>query len=143
MKIPKGWKKIKGASNYALAATGHIHSLKSGKRMSRRWRGARWWSSVTCDDGKYRQIAHDELEAQTHGLPDEEMKVVEGYPDYKVTPYGAVWKYRKTPKKYRNNPFLVETKDIGKKEYARLTTGDGRRHWVRMEKIMEEAYPND
>jgi hypothetical protein len=37
----------------------------------------------------------------------------------------------------------VETKDIGDKEYARISTEDGRRHWVRMEKIMADAYPND
>ena len=143
MKIPKGWKQIEGASNYALSPEGYIHSMKSGKPMSRRLRSHRYWSSVTCDDGKYRQIAHDELKFSVHGLPDEEMKVVEGYPDYKVTPYGAVWKYRKTPRKYRNNPFLVETKDIGNKEYVRISTEDGRRHWVRMEKIIKEAYQND
>jgi hypothetical protein len=143
MRIPKGWKQIEGASNYALSTDGYIHSLKSGKPISRRWCNNNYRSSVTCDDGKYRQIAHDELKGVSHGLPDEEMKIVDGYPDYKVTPYGAVWKYRKTPKKYRNNPFIVGTKDIGDKEYARMSTEDGRRHWVRMEKIMAGAYPND
>tara|TARA_R110000851_G_scaffold78410_3_gene173006 strand:- start:503 stop:958 length:456 start_codon:yes stop_codon:yes gene_type:complete len=143
MKLPRGWKRVRGASNYALSKEGHIHNLKTGKPVSRRWRGLRYWSSVTCDDGYRRQIAHDALKVPPQGLPDEEMELVEGYPDYKVTPYGAVWKHQNTPRKFYNRPFLVSTKDIGEKEYVRLSTEDGRRHWVRMEKIMGEAYPND
>lgn len=143
MKILDGWKRIEGASNFALATDGHIHNLKTGKPLSRRWRGLRYWSSVTCNDGKYRQIAHDDLKIPPQGLPDGEMRIVEGYPDYKVTPYGAVWKFQKLARRFRNSPFLVLTKDIGDKEYARLKTEDGRDHWVRMEKIMAEAYPDD
>jgi len=142
MRILNGWKRVAGATNYALSTDGYIYSLKSGKQISRRWRGLRYWSSVTCDDGKYRQIPHDTLKVPPQGLPDEEMRVIEDYPDYKVTPYGAVWKYRKTPRRYHSIPFLVSTKDIGEKEYIRLST-EGRRHWVRMEKIMAEAYPDD
>jgi len=143
MRIKRNWKKVGGASNYALSTDGYIYNLQTEKQLSRRWRGLRYWSSVTCDDGYRRQIAHDTLKVPPQGLPEEEMRIIEGYPDYKVTPYGAVWKYRKTPKKFNCAPFLVETKDIGEKEYARISTEDGRRHWVRMEKIMEEAYPDD
>jgi len=143
MKILNGWKRVEGASNFALATDGYVHNLETGKPLARRWRGLRYWSSVTCDDGKYRQIAHDTLKVPPQGLPDEEMRTIEDYPDYKVTPYGAVWKYRKTPRRYYSTPFLVSTKDIGEKEYVRLSTEDGRRHWVRMEKIMAEAYPDD
>jgi len=141
MKIPKGWKKVEGASSYALSPEDQIYNLKTGKPISRRWRKGQFWSSLTCDDGKYRQISHNELRYPSCDLPDVEMRVIADYPDYKVTTYGAVWKYRKTPRLYRNNPYLVLTKDFGKKEYVRLTTEDGRRHWVRMEKIMEDTYP--
>jgi hypothetical protein len=143
MKIPKDWKAIAGASQYALTPEDYVCNLKTGKRMKRYWVNLRNHSYVYDDNGDLRRVNHTTLTVENYSLPDEEFVVVKGYPDYKVTPYGAVWKYRKMPKKYRNNPFLVSTKDIGLKEYVRLKTEDGRAHWVRVEKIMEEAYPND
>lgn len=88
-------------------------------------------------------VNHNTLTVERYDLPDEEFVVIHDYPDYKVTPYGAVWKYRNTGRRHRNNPFIVGSENRGKKEYVRLKTEDGRAHWVRLEKIMEEAYPND
>ena len=141
-RIPKGWKPISGAEQYALCPDNFVVNLKTGKRLSRYWYNLRYYSHVVDDNGDYRRVDHNDLDVETFGLPEEEMVVIEDYPDYKVTPYGAVWKYRNTCKRYRNNPFLVGSKDIGDKEYVRLKTEDGRAHWVRMEKIMDAAYPD-
>ncbi len=141
--IPKNWTPVEGASHYALTDDGYIHNLKTDKKLKRYWQDLKHHSFVTDDEGVYRKVNHNNPSVVCHGLPDGEFVVVADYPDYKVTPYGAVWKYQNTGKKYRGVPFLVTTKDIGEKEYIRLKTRDGRSHWVRMEKIMEEAYPND
>jgi hypothetical protein len=142
-KIPKNWKPVEGASHYALTDDNYIFNLKTDKKIKRYWQNLKYHSFVTDDGGVYRRVNHNNPSVVRYGLPDEEFVVVAGYPDYKVTPYGAVWKYRNTGKRYRGHPFLVNTKDFGEKEYARLRTQDGRAHWVRMEKIMGEAYPND
>jgi hypothetical protein len=142
-KIPEDWKPVAGASHYALTDDGYIYNLKTDKKLKRYWRDLRYHSFVTDDEGVYRKVNHNKLSVVCYDLPEEEFVVISDYPDYKVTPYGAVWKYRNTGKRYRGNPFLVHTKDFGEKEYARLRTEDGRAHWVRMEKIMKDAYPND
>lgn len=141
--IPEDWTPVEGASHYALTDDDYIYNLKTDKKIKRYWKSLGHHSFVTDDDGVYRKVNHDNPTVVRYGLPDEEFVVVADYPDYKVTPYGAVWKYQNTGKKYRGVPFLVSTRDIGEKEYIRLKTRDGRSHWVRMEKIMEEAYPND
>lgn len=141
--IPKNWTPVAGASRYALTDDDYIYNLKTDKKLKRYWQDLKHHSFVTDDEGVYRKVNHNNPSVVCYGLPDGEFVVVADYPDYKVTPYGAVWKYQNTGKRHRGNPFLVNTKDIGKKEYARLKTRDGRAHWVRMEKIMEEAYPND
>ncbi|MDG2400176.1 MAG: hypothetical protein P8M04_06360 [Akkermansiaceae bacterium] len=109
--------------------------------MKRYWENLKDYSFVYDDEGKLRKVCHSNPTVETYGLPDEEMRIIYDYPDYKVTAYGAVWKYRKTGKRYRGNPFLVAKKDIGEKKYIRLKTEDGRAHWVRMEKIMKDTYP--
>jgi len=143
MKIPEGWKPIAGAAQYALSPDDYVYNLKTGKRVKRHWWNLRNHSYVYDDHGDMKWVNHTTLTVERYALPDDDYVVVNGYPDYKVTPYGAVWKYRNTGKRYRNNPFIVGSELRGKKEYVRLKTEDGRAHWVRMEKIMEEAYPND
>jgi len=141
--LPKNWKPIDGASKYALSPNNVIHHLDTGKPVRRVWRGLCYRSQVYDDEGNIRTVNHNTLTVAKYELPDEDMVIIHDYPDYKVTPYGAVWKYRNTGKRYRNNPFLISVKDIGDTEYVRLKTEDGRAHWVRMEHIMEDAYPDD
>jgi len=145
MKIPEGWKPIAGASQYAVSPDDYVHNLKTGKPVKRYWHNLKNRSRIYDDYGEVKMVDHTKLTVERYELPKEEYVVLNDYPDYKVTPYGAVWKYRNLGKRYRNNPFIVGSVNRGKgeKEYVRLKTEDGRAHWVRMEKIMEEAYPND
>ena len=140
-RIREDWTPIKGASNYAISPQNYVCNLKTIKRMKRYWENLKDYSFVYDDEGKLRRVCHSNPTVERYSLPDEEMRVISDYPDYKVTDYGAVWKYRNTGKRYRGNPFLLGTTDIGDKEYIRISTEDGRRHWVRMEKIMEDTYP--
>jgi hypothetical protein len=140
-RILEDWTPIKGASNYAISPQNYVYNLKTIKRMKRYWENLKDYSFVYDDEGKLRRVCHSNPTVERYSLPDEEMRVISDYPDYKVTDYGAVWKYRNTGKRYRGNPFLLGTTDIGDKEYIRISTEDGRRHWVRMEKIMEDTYP--
>lgn len=143
MKLPENWIPIAGASNYALSPDDYVYNVKTFKKVKRYWENLKNYSFVYDDNGDYRKVCHSNPTTERYGLPDDDMKVIPDYPDYKVTYYGAIWKYRKTGSRHRGNPFIVSSKYIGDTEYARLKTEDGRAHWVRVDKVMEELYPDD
>lgn len=135
---------ISGASDYGLSPDNHVYNLKTGRKLKRHWTGVKYTSTIVDDEGAKRKYDHNVDYVSRPNFPQEEldkMRPVTGYPDYKVTDFGAVWKFRKTGRRHNNKPFLVGTKQMYGKEYIRLKTEDGRAHWVRMEKIMEDAYP--
>jgi hypothetical protein len=95
-KISPKWVPIKGASDYAISPQNYVYNLKTLKKMKRYWENLKDYSFVYDDEGKLRKVCHSNPTVETYGLPDEEMRIIYDYPDYKVTAYGAVWKYRKT-----------------------------------------------
>jgi hypothetical protein len=142
--LPSGLCEIFGASAYGLSPDNYVYNIETGRKIKRYWTGVKYVSTVVDDEGTKRKYSHNTDYVGRPNLPQEEldkMRFISGYPDYKVTCYGAVWKFRKTGRRYNNKPFLVRTKQMHDKEYIRLKTEDGRAHWVRMEKIMEDAYP--
>lgn len=130
-----------GASDYAISPQNFVINLRKIKRLRRYWENQKFHSFVYDDYGRLRRVCHSNPTVECGSLPDEDMRVIDDYPDYKVTNYGAVWKYRDTGKRHRGGPFLIVPKDIGNTKYLRLKTEDGRSHWVRIEKIMEDTYP--
>lgn len=144
--LPTGFSEIVGASDYGLSSDNYVYNLKTGRKLKRYWVNVKYVSTVVDDKGAKRKYSHNTSYVSRPTLSKEDldmMRTIVDYPDYKVTDFGAVWKFRKTGKRHNNKPFLVGTKQMHDKEYIRLKTEDGRAHWVRMEKIMEEAYPND
>ena len=142
--LPTGFCEIFGASDYGLSPDNHVYNLKTGRKIKRYWAGDKYVSTVVDDGGAKRKYSHNTAYVGRPSLPQEEldkMRSIADYPDYKVTDFGAVWKFRKTGRRHNNKPFLVGTKQMHGKEYIRLKTEDGRAHWVRMEKIMEDTYP--
>jgi len=138
------YRDIGGASGYAIGPDDIIINKKTGQQIKKHWRGNHFRSRILDDEGVLRWVNHNLCNvATTTELPDQEMVVVEGYPDYKVTPSGAVWKYRKLARKRRNSPFIVATRYVSGSDYVRLVTEDGRVHMVNVEKIVRKAYPND
>ena len=127
-----------------MRCDGHVVNTTTGKTLQRYWNGNFYKTLITDDKGTRRWVNHDFCNvASTTELPDQEMVVIEGYADYKVTPWGAVWKYRNLAKKKRNSPFIVTVKEMSGSDYVRLISDEGKKHWVRVEKIMKAAYPND
>ena len=142
--LPTGFREISGASDYGLSPDNYVHNLKTGRKIKRYWTGVKYVSTILDDEGVKRKYSHNTTYVGRPSLPQEEldkMRVIADYPDYKVTDFGAVWKFRKTGRRHNNKPFLVGAKQMHDKEYIRLKTEDGRAHWVRMEKIMEDTYP--
>ena len=140
MKIPKNWTAIEGASNYAISPDDYIVNLTTAKRMRRFRENAAFYSRIYNDDGVQCRVCHSSPSVVAFSIPDVPMRVIPDYPDYKVTNYGAVWKYRKTGTRRRNMPFLVKSLQKFDSEYLRLKTEDGRSHWIRLKVIMEDVW---
>ena len=138
------YRKIAGAENYAIGSDDLVVNVNTGQKLTKFWMGKYYATRVVDDHGHQRWVNHNYCNVTTTDeLPDQEMVDISGYPDYKVTPWGAVWKYRNLPRKRRNSPFILTVKEMKGSDYVRLTSDEGKRHWVRVNKIMEEAYPND
>jgi hypothetical protein len=138
------YRPIYGAANYLMGSDDCVVNVNSNKKLTKFWRGNYYATRVVADDGRQKWVNHNFCNVATSSEPpDQEMVTVEGYPDYKVTPWGAVWKCTNLPKKKRNTPFIVSKRYLHGSDYVRLVTEDGRVHLVRVDKIMEEAYPND
>jgi hypothetical protein len=141
--LPTGFSEIVGASDYGLSPDNYVHNLNTGRKLKRYWANVKYVSTVVDDNGVKRKYNHSMAYVDRPTISEEEldrMRLIADYPDYKVTHFGAVWKFRKTGRRHNNKPFLVGTKQMHDKEYIRLKTEDGRAHWVRMEKIMEDTY---
>ena len=138
------YRAIHGASNYLMGSDDLVVNIHTQKKLTKVWKGNFHATRVVDDGGKQRWVNHDFCNVTTTTeLPDQEMVEVAGYPDYRVTPWGAVWKCTNLPKKKRNTPFIVATRHISGSDYVRLVTDDGRTHLVRVKKVMEGAYPDD
>lgn len=126
-----------------MGSDDYVYSLRSKKKLTKKWVGTHFVTRVIGDDDKGHFVNHDYCNVTTiDTIPESDLVEVEGYPDYKVTPHGSVWKYRKLPRRRRNSPFIVQVVHKFGKDYVRLKTEDGRAHWVRVEKILKEAYPD-
>ena len=137
------YREILGASDYLMGSDDYVFSLKSKKKLTKEWQGKHYITRVIGDDGRVRYVNHNYCNVVVNdSIPEDELEEVEGYPDYKVTPHGAVWKYRNLTSNRRNSPFILKVVHKFGKDYVRLKTEDGRAHWVRVEKIVADAYPN-
>ena len=130
-------KPITGASEYGVSPDGKVVNLETGATQAEHIYNRRIYVSVCDDNGKRRLIDPHNPNLEPATLPSDPMREVDGFPDYMVTEYGAVWKVRNTGRRYRNQPFLCSyttKKDI---EYYQLRDEDGRVRWVRLSTIMD------
>lgn len=133
---------IPGASDYALSDNGFVYNTKTKKRMTRSWIDSGWQTQVKADDGSTRRIRHTDPEARTRTLPRDSYTPIPDYPDYVVTPYGAVWKVSNLVGGSGRHPFIVQESYRGNQPYVRLRSAEGKKHNIPLSRIMDTCYPN-
>ena len=133
---------IQGASDYSLSENGYVYNTKTKKRMARRWIDSGWQTQVKADDGSTRRIRHTDPEARTRTLPLDSYAPIPNYPDYAVTPYGAVWKIKNLVGGGGRHPFIVTESYRGNQPYVRLRNMEGKKHNIPVSRIMNTCYPN-
>ena len=133
---------VLGASDYALCDNGFVYNTKTKKRLTRTWVDSGWQTQVKTDDGTIVRVYHDDPDARTRTLPPDSYTPIPDYPDYVVTPYGAVWKVRNLIGRCGRHPFIVQESYRGNQPYVRLRSKEGKKHNIPLSRIMETCYPN-
>lgn len=133
---------IEGASDYALSDNGYVYNTKTQQRMTRAWIDTGWQTQVKADDGATRRIRHDDPEARTRTLPHDSYTPIPDYPDYVVTPYGAVWKVANLIGRSGRHPFIIQEFYRGNQPYVTLRNAEGKSHNLPMSRIMNTCFPN-
>lgn len=133
---------IAGASDYALSSNGFVYNTKTNRRLSRSWSGAGWRTQIKTDDGTNVHLDHADPDSCTRTLPRDSYTPIPDYPDYAVTPYGAVWKVKNLRGARGRHPFIVQVSYRGNQPYVRLKNTEGRKHNIPMSRIMSTCFPN-
>jgi hypothetical protein len=130
------------APNFAMSEDGHVYNLKTKKRLKRQWVGGRWRTRIlNPDSGKpiylrHDQYLHQQPSAAASTLARETTRPVPDFPNYAVTPYGAVWCVNPA----RGNPYIVSEALRGTTRYVKLTNKYGKRRNVRVAGIMANVW---
>lgn len=139
------FKEIENATGYRLGPNGRVYNFGVGgqrKALRRFWRAGVWQTSVKADDGRYRWYRHDRNGVALPHMPKDEYRPLDGFPDYSITPYGAVWKTSSLHGRYGDKPFNVRPQLRGEREYVRLRASDGRVCNRSVDVLLRQTYPN-
>ena len=137
------------ASNYEVDEHGFIY--RGRQRISQRYRSGRWYSQIRGDDGRNYTIEGIKLAEHVFGedlqlsrndiLNSLKAKIIEEFPRYAITSYGAVYCIdppRRGPK--AGQRFLVSEKEQHGKKYVTLYHIDGRRRTVQVNKLVQASW---
>jgi len=139
---PQTFTPIKGASDYGLSPRGYIYNVKTKRRLKRHWISNQWHSTVVTDDGRSIRVSHENPDARTLHLPTDTYVPVPDFPDYVVTPYGAVWKVKNLRGPRSRQPFMVTEYYHRKHQpYVRLRGKHGKQCHVPVSRIMDHCFP--
>lgn len=136
-------KNIKGASKYGVSSSGYVYHLRKGKQLTRFWSPARGnYSIVQADDGRrcraYISDSGAEIASDSTQTPDD-LKMIPNYPNYAITPYGAVWRVSgiRNPK-----PHIVTEHIRGESSYVQLRNKFGKRHNRKVSDLLKLTWPD-
>lgn len=120
---------IAGASEYGITADGWVYNTRTGRRLTRKWYGNRWHTTIRDDGGRACVLDH----ARRSVLPSsvDDVRPIPDYPKYSITPYGAV---------YRDGRLLADHERHGRR-YVRLMNKFGRRHNKRVDTLVAAVWP--
>lgn len=137
--------RVPNTHHYALSPNGFVINTDSGRVLKRYYAADRhsYYSTVENTDGKRVRFYHDadrlEPAADDVSLPEDALPV-SGYPNYYVTPYGAVWR---SGGGKNHRPRILREVVRFNKAYVQLTNKDGKRTWLSVRKMVLETFDND
>jgi hypothetical protein len=97
--LPEGFKRIPRAADcYAVSSKGVVFNLKTGKKLTSRWNGHKFYTQILGKGGENMLFCADEMHRYEYTpltkewvLETAKAKVIHDYPDYAITSYGAVY----------------------------------------------------
>lgn len=131
---------IEGARDYSLTDTNHVYNNQTNKRLTRYWSSRGYYTTIRSDGGRPCRFYHQERQLklpETTSLP-KNIRTIPDYPNYGVTPYGAVWRISGT----RNiRPHIVTEQDRGVTPYVQIRNKYGKRHNKKVSGLVEQVWP--
>lgn len=137
--IPARCTPIDGLPNYVLTESGFIYNMKSGRRLKRHWSSKGFFSLIPIGAGRLFRLFHKH---PTFKLPEDnsippDLRMIPEYPNYGVTPYGAVWRIQG---KRNVTPHMVREETRGNHGYVQLLHTSGKRHNKCVAKLLAQIW---
>ena len=135
---------IPEAPKYALTPNGSIVNLtRRDSVLKKHWHPTKGEFSILQVGGKSVRYFYDvgRLDVPAHRvqIPDE-AEPISGFPDYYVTPYGAVWRM---PHNRVERPRLLSETIRYKTPYVQVRNKFGKRTWISVRKAVRDVFGSD
>jgi len=135
---------IPEAPKYALTPNNRIVNLtRRDSVLKKYWHPTKGDYSILQVGGKSVRYFYDQkrLDVPAHeaDIPTE-AKPIDGFPDYYVTPYGAVWRM---PHSRVERPRIIREVVRYKTPYVQLRNKFGRRTWLSVRKAVRDIFGSD
>jgi hypothetical protein len=132
---------IEGTTDYAYCDNGYVYNLKTGKRLLRRWTGRHYRSTIRDADGRSRSFCH--RSEATIAAPDPnigEFFIPTDFPDYGITPHGAIWRLKGRGGRLGRPPYLLAEQLVGDQPYVKLVDSRGVQRQVRVKTLLDRCW---
>ena len=143
-------KQIPGFPNHFLTPDSFIFSLRSGRKLARRWTKKGWTSRVPDRHGVVRILYHDSLpvaDAPDISVVTRTLRLapIPGYPGYLVSPEGAVYRvsFGKSAKGSVPRAVPVSEHLRGFQSYVNVVSWDGTRHSRNVNALVQAAHGSE
>lgn len=134
---------IKTASRYGYSPTSRqVYHLKSQRRLKRMWSQKGEYVILTDDTGNRVRYYLDAPDLRPVGDPlaSELVRPIPDYPDYVLTPYGAVWRVKGDRLR---KPMLVGEHSRNGVDYVQIRNKFGKRHNHNVKTLVSRIWPED
>jgi hypothetical protein len=130
---------IDGLPNYVLTESGFIYNWKTGRRLKRHWSSKGFFSLLPIGQGRLFRLFHKNPKFR---LPEDnsvppDLRMIPEYPNYGITPYGAVWRIQG---KRKVTPHMVREEARGNLAFVQLVHTSGKRHNKCVVKLLKQIW---
>lgn len=130
---------IEGTDHYVLTESGFVYNLSTGKRLKRHWSSKGHYSIIPLGNGRNYRLLHSRpviKRPEDHRIPTE-LRLIPEYPNYGITPYGAVWRIQG---KRHVTPHMVREEMRGNLPYVQLIHTTGKRHNKCVDRLIDQIW---
>ena len=134
---------IEGAYRYELTPDRkYVRNRKTYRLLRRYWTGKGYYSLIRADDGRMRQFYHhwNAVPSQSHEDVPYDAEPIPGYPDYRITDFGAVWR---APTQRKERPRLLATHERHGRDYVQIKDKHTERHNKRVGALVHLVFGFD